>query len=60
MTKGRKEGLEEGRKEGLEEGLKKGRQEGLLVVARNLKRQHLSAEDIAAATGLSKEEIEAL
>ena len=64
MTNGRKEGLEEGRKEGrkegLEEGLKKGRQEGLLVVARNLKRQHLSAEDIAAATGLSKEEIEAL
>lgn len=64
MTKGRKEGLEEGRKEGrkegLEEGLKKGRQEGLLVVARNLKRQHLSAEDIAAATGLSNEEIEAL
>ena len=60
MNKGRKEGLEEGRKEGLEEGLKKGRQEGLLVVARNLKRQHLSVEDIAAATGLSKEEIEAL
>ena len=53
-------GREEGLKEGIEKGLKKGRKEGILSVARNLRSGGMSVEAIAAATGLSIEEIEQL
>ena len=54
--KGLAKGLAKGRAEGQVEGERKGRAE----VARNLKRIGMSIADIAKATGLSKEEIEAL
>ena len=53
---GREEGLKEGRMEGHEEGLK----EGLLKVACTLKQSGMPLPEIAKATGLTSEEIEAL
>jgi predicted transposase/invertase (TIGR01784 family) len=47
---------EEAREQGLQQGLQEGRQEKL-EIARKLKEQGLPAEQIAAATGLSMEEI---
>ena len=59
----RNEGVERGREEGREEGRKEGREEGrkkLIKVAANLKAQGFPLEAIAEATGLSKEQLEAL
>ena len=54
----------EGMEEGMEKGLKKGRKEGRLEAnrntVRNLKKLGATVEFISQATGLSKEEIEAL
>jgi len=61
---GWKEGIEEGRKEGIKEGkkegIKEGRKEGRKEVAFNLKQMGMSIGEVAKATGLSIEEIEAL
>lgn len=59
-NKGREEGLKEGIEKGLKKGRKEGRKEGILSVARNLRSGGMSVEAIAAATGLSIEEIEQL
>ena len=54
----------EGMEEGMEKGLKKGREEGRLEdnrkTVRNLKKLGATVEFISQATGLSKEDIEAL
>ena len=54
----------EGKEEGMEKGLKKGREEGRLEAnrktVRNLKKLGATVEFISQATGLSKEDIEAL
>ena len=55
---GRAEGLEKGRAEGRAEGLEKGRAEEKLLIAANLKTLGLTTEQIAAATGLTKDEID--
>lgn len=59
---GRLEGREEGRAEGRAEGLEKGRAEGRaeekLLIAANLKTLGLTTEQIAAATGLTNDEID--
>ena len=61
MEEGLKRGLErgrtEGRAEGLERGLERGRTEGKRETARKLKAMGLSAEQIAAATGLPLDEV---
>ena len=61
---GREEGRAEGRAEGLEKGLAEGREEGRaeekLLIAANLKTLGLTTEQIAAATGLTKDEIDRL
>ena len=49
-----------GREEGREEGLKEGVREANLNNARNLKKLGVAIDVISQATGLSKEEIEAL
>ena len=59
-NQGREEGLKEGIEKGLKKGRKEGRKEGILSVARNLRSGGMSVEAIAAATGLSIEEIEQL
>jgi len=61
---GRTVGLAEGRTVGLEEGLAKGREKGAaekaLDIARRLMARGMDAADIAAATGMSREAVEAL
>ena len=59
-NQGKEDGLKEGIEKGLKEGRKEGRKEGILSVARNLRSGGMSVEAIAAATGLSIEEIEQL
>ena len=54
------EGERKGRAEGLAEGERKGRAEGRAEIARNLKQMGMALEDIAAATGLSKDDINSL
>lgn len=74
-NKAEQQGLEGGLEQGLEKGLEQGRQEGIKIerakaetekreitlnAARKLKRNDVSIELIADATGLTFEEIEAL
>lgn len=56
----KQEGLKEGLKEGLEKGLEKGARKAQLKIARNMLRSDLPVETIAAYTGLSLAEIDAL
>jgi predicted transposase/invertase (TIGR01784 family) len=64
----RKDGYNQGRQAGRKEGLQQGmagyaagrRQENALAVARNMKKDGMPSEKIAAYTGLSPEEIEKL
>ena len=60
----RKDGYNQGRQAGLkqcmQQGMQQGRQENALAVARNMKKDGLPAEKIAAYTGISPEEIEKL
>ena len=51
---------EEGIQEGMEKGLEKGREEKSLEIARQMKKEGLSANQIVRMTGLSSEEIEQL
>ena len=57
-------GISRGRSEGLEQGLAQGFSEGsrqkAIETAKNLLALGLSVEDIAQATGLSKEEVESI
>ena len=57
---GLEEGLTKGREEGRAEGLVEGERRKQEEIARNLKESQVAAEVIAAATGLSLEEIRAL
>ena len=64
FDEGREEGLEagraEGRAEGIEIGLEKGRIETLAIVARAMKLQGMTMEEIIKLTGLTADEINAL
>lgn len=64
LAQGKEEGRAEGRAEGIAEGRAEGRAEGIAEgkteVARKLKAMGVSAEGIMEATGLSREDIEAL
>jgi predicted transposase/invertase (TIGR01784 family) len=51
-------GLEEGRRTGLEEGHREGSRQKQLEIARNMKAEGFSAEQIARFTGLSPEDAE--
>ncbi|MBR4379695.1 MAG: hypothetical protein IKP48_00375 [Bacteroidaceae bacterium] len=46
--------------EGIQQGLQEGKQEEKLLIAANLKKMGFSLDTIQQATGLTKEEIEAL
>ncbi len=58
--RGLKEGLRKGRKEGMEKGLEQGRMDEKKENARNFKKLGIATEVISQATGLSREEVEAL
>ena len=57
---GKAEGKAEGRAEGRAEGKAEGKAEGRAEVAKNMKGLDFSVEDIARATGLTREEIASL
>lgn len=57
---GREEGREEGRKEGREEGREEGRKEGILAMAKKMKEQGISIDDIVKISGFTKEQVEIL
>ncbi|MFG6398658.1 MAG: hypothetical protein K1W07_04795, partial [Parabacteroides distasonis] len=52
--------VEKGIEKGIEQGTAKGKKEEKCSIALNLKKMGLSMEQIATATGLSREEIGAL
>ena len=56
----RKDGYNQGRQAGRKEGLQQGEYNKALAVARNMKKDCLPMEKIAAYTGISPEEIEKL
>ena len=56
FEKGKVEGLKEGKAEGEIAGIEKGK----VMIAKNLKNMGMVIADIAAATGLSAEEVESL
>lgn len=60
LEKAREEGLEKGIKEGMKEGIERGKLEGKYEIARELKKEGLSAEFIARTTGLSLKVVEEL
>ena len=64
LVKGREEGRAEGRAEGREEGRAEGRAEGArekaIETARAFLKMGISAETVAAGTGLSMEEVQAI
>ena len=57
ILKATSDGLEKGLAQGLEQGLSQGKNEGVKLVAKNLKKQGLYIDEIAAATGLTINEI---
>ena len=57
---GIKEGIKEGKKEGIKEGKKEGIKEGKIEIAKTMKNEGYSIDDICKITKLSKEEIEKL
>ena len=60
FEKGVVAGIHKGRSEGIQQGFSDGAHQNALQNAGNLKRLGVSIEIIAKATGLSKQEVEAL
>lgn len=60
IAEGRAKGIAEGRAEGHAEGLAEGQVKEKTAIARNLKSLGLSTAQIAQATGLTEEEVEAI
>ncbi|MGM9759089.1 MAG: hypothetical protein ACI30I_03115, partial [Parabacteroides sp.] len=57
---GEKRGIEIGRAEGIEIGFAKGEAKGIFQAAQNFKSLGIPIETIMQATGLSREEVEAI
>ena len=60
FEKGVVAGISRGRSEGLAQGFSEGSRQKAIETAKNLLALGLSVEDIAQATGLSKEEVESV
>ena len=60
LEQGMEKGLQRGREEGREEGLAQGNVQGIAKVARNMLSMGLAVDVVAQATGLTKEQLEAL
>lgn len=60
IREGHEQGMKEGIKEGIKEGVKQGIKEGKILTAKELKKNGIDVEIIVKATGLTKEEIEAI
>lgn len=57
---GYQKGVEEGMEKGIEKGMERGVREGTIAVARAMKHKGVAIDVIVAASGLSREEVEAL
>ena len=64
IQKGMQEGMRKGIQEGMQEGIRKGMQQGIsernIEIAKNLVKLGMPLQQIIAATGLTKEEVEKL
>ena len=60
LEKGLQQGRAEGREEGREEGLAQGNVQGIAKVARNMLSMGLAVDVVSQATGLTKEQLEAI
>ena len=60
MEKGIEQGIEQGMEKGIEQGIEKGEEQATFRIARNFKDSKVDIEIIVKATGLTKEQIEAL
>ncbi|MBQ7904119.1 MAG: Rpn family recombination-promoting nuclease/putative transposase, partial [Spirochaetaceae bacterium] len=60
FRRGLKEGIEQGISQGIQQGISQGSQQAKIETAKNLLTMSLSIENIAKATGLSIEDINAL
>ena len=60
FEKGIKEGIEQGLEQGIEQGSEQGSQQQQLEIAKEMKNQNYTNEEIQKITKLSKEEIEKL
>ena len=60
MQKGIQKGLQKGMQQGMQKGMQQGMQKGKSEIARNLIEMGMPVNQIAAATGLTQEEIENL
>jgi len=62
IAKGMQKGLEQGLKQGLEQGLKQGLEQGiaLTIKARTMIKEGRSVQEVCEATGLSKDDVQAL
>ena len=60
MDESMAEGFEKGKVEGEIAGFEKGKKEEKVMIAKNLKNMGMAIADIAAATGLTAEEVESL
>ena len=60
MEKGIEQGMEKGREQGIEQGMEKGEEQATFRIAKNFKDSKVDIEIIVKATGLTKEQIEAL
>ena len=60
IEKGREKGIEEGMEKGIEQGMEKGEEQATFRIAKNFKDSKVDIEIIVKATGLTKEQIEAL
>ena len=57
---GMQQGMEQGIQQGIQQGMEQGVKQEKLLIAANLKKMGLSLENIMLATGLTKEQVEAL
>ena len=60
MQQGMERGIQQGMKQGIQQGMEQGVKQEKLLIAANLKKMGLSLENIMLATGLTKEQVEAL
>lgn len=60
IQQGMERGIQQGMKQGIQQGMEQGVKQEKLLIAANLKKMGLSLENIMLATGLTKEQVEAL
>ena len=60
IEQGIEQGMEQGIEQGIEQGMEKGEEQATFRIAKNFKDSKVDVEIIVKATGLTKEQVEAL